>query len=95
MKRRIEAKQRSLWSLTGIRGVAAIWVVVFHLGQGTPNFSIVPGLYSYSLVFNGFRGVDLFFILSGFIMMHAHAKDFEHVELESVRRFALLRLFRI
>ena len=92
---KIEAKQRPLWSLTGIRGVVAIWVVIFHFGQGVPGFSIMPGLYSYALVLNGFRGVDLFFILSGFIMMHVHAKDFERVDIEGFRRFALLRLFRI
>ena len=28
-------------------------------------------------------------------MMHAHAKDFERIDLESIRRFALLRAFRI
>ena len=95
IERSINAKQRPLWSLTGIRGVAAIWVVVYHLGQGVPGFSIVPSLYSSPLVLNGFRGVDLFFILSGFIMMHVHAKDFEHIEMENVRRFALLRLLRI
>lgn len=90
-----DAKYRSLGSLTGIRGAASIWVVIYHFGQGIPGYSIIPSLYSYSFVSNGFRGVDLFFILSGFIMMHAHAKDFVHINLESIRRFAFLRAFRI
>lgn len=90
-----DAKYRSLGSLTGIRGAASIWVVIYHFGQGIPGYSIIPSLYSYSLVSNGFRGVDLFFVLSGFIMMHAHAKDFARIDLESIRRFALLRAFRI
>jgi len=90
-----DAKYRSLESLTGIRGAASVWVVIYHFGQGIPGYSIIPSLYSYSLVSNGFRGVDLFFILSGFIMMHAHAKDFARIDLENIRRFALLRAFRI
>ena len=57
-----DAKYRSLESLTGIRGAASVWVVIYHFGQGIPGYSIIPSLYSYSLVSNGFRGVDLFFI---------------------------------
>ncbi len=58
--------RRQLVSLTGIRGVAAIWVVFFHaysfLGPliGGPDRAQVP------IIRDGYLGVDLFFILSGF-----------------------------
>lgn len=87
---------RSIPSLTGIRGVAALWVVLFHIGDGVPGYKIIPGLNSSSFIYNGFRGVDLFFLLSGFIMMHAHAADFAtDIRRNALKRFAMLRLFRI
>jgi len=56
-----------------LRGIAAILVVLFHtqvifaLRTGTEAFA---GLFK-----SGFRGVDLFFVLSGFIIGHVHGSD--------------------
>ncbi|MEZ0364546.1 acyltransferase family protein [Mycobacterium sp. pUA109] len=55
-------------ALTGLRIVAAVWVVLFHfrplLAEAVPNFSsaLAPVLNC------GAQGVDLFFILSGFVL---------------------------
>lgn len=55
-------------ALTGLRLFAAVWVVLFHfrplLQQAVPEFSsaLAPVLNS------GAQGVDLFFILSGFVL---------------------------
>ena len=58
------------------RAVAALLVVAFHI-----NVFILPDrLYDgqqAGAVFNmGYAGVEFFFVLSGFIMYHIHAKDF-------------------
>jgi peptidoglycan/LPS O-acetylase OafA/YrhL len=55
-------------ALTGLRVIAAIWVVLFHfrplLREAAPDFSdaLAPVLNC------GAQGVDLFFILSGFVL---------------------------
>ncbi|VBA34401.1 hypothetical protein LAUMK136_00688 [Mycobacterium attenuatum] len=55
-------------ALTGLRIVAAVWVVLFHfrpmLGDASPDFraALAP------LLNCGAQGVDLFFILSGFVL---------------------------
>jgi peptidoglycan/LPS O-acetylase OafA/YrhL len=55
-------------ALTGLRIIAAVWVVLFHfrplLWEATPDFSsaLAPVLNC------GAQGVDLFFILSGFVL---------------------------
>lgn len=81
----------ALPSLTGVRGVAALWVLAFHgslfLGVGVPAVS--------PLVDRGWSGVDLFFVLSGFILMHAHQNDFDSVDGAALRRFAWLRFTRV
>ena len=53
-----EQKVDSLPALTGLRGIAALWVVLFHLDAD----HVVP------FIRNGYLGVDIFFILSGFIV---------------------------
>lgn len=66
-------KNRFIPSLTPLRGIAAILVVFFHfhifLGPLTPpdNF-VVSKLYLM---------VDLFFVLSGFIMAHVYGNSFK------------------
>jgi peptidoglycan/LPS O-acetylase OafA/YrhL len=55
-------------ALSGLRIVAAVWVVLFHfrplLAEASPGFSnaLAPVLNA------GAQGVDLFFILSGFVL---------------------------
>ena len=78
--------------LAGLRGICAWWVVFFHslalLGNSIP----LPLAH---LIAHGYLAVDLFFLLSGFVIFlsyHASlAKNFPH----SVGRFYWNRLSRI
>ncbi len=56
-------------ALTGLRGVAALWVLVFHLWQraGAPALALGP-LDVTPLAAHGYLGVDLFFVLSGYLI---------------------------
>jgi peptidoglycan/LPS O-acetylase OafA/YrhL len=90
-----QSQARTLHSLVGIRGIAAVWVVLFHIYLGIPTWPIIKWLHGSLLLRNGFRGVDLFFVLSGFVMMHAHSRDFFRLSLRSIQSFALSRFFRI
>jgi peptidoglycan/LPS O-acetylase OafA/YrhL len=81
-------------ALTGIRGFAAFWVAFHHLREyrragllGMPVFS--------ELSLSGWLAVDLFFILSGFIMMHVHGEEFRSVSIERARSFIWLRFIRV
>jgi peptidoglycan/LPS O-acetylase OafA/YrhL len=72
-------------SLTGLRGLASIWVTLGHL-------TMFDGL----LLSNAGLGVDVFFVLSGFILAHAHARDFAAgLDARTIKRFIGLRLARI
>ena len=88
-------KPQAIPSLTGIRGIAALWVMLFHIGQGIPGYSLLPWLTGSSFIESGFRGVDLFFILSGFIMMHVHAQDFTVLRRRTLWDFMIMRCIRI
>ena len=76
--------RQNLPALTGIRGVAAVLVLLFHL----PMQTSVP------LIRNCWLGVDLFFILSGFILMHVH-RELQALTWPRVRSFFVLRFFRV
>ncbi|MCX7561955.1 acyltransferase [Xanthomonadaceae bacterium XH05] len=56
-------------ALTGLRGIAALWVLVFHLWQftGGPQLSLGP-MDLTPLAARGHFGVDLFFVLSGYLI---------------------------
>ncbi|WP_168198819.1 acyltransferase family protein [Jejubacter calystegiae] len=54
-----------LLSLTGIRGLAALYVMLYHFTYGRTFF-----------LWNGYIGVDLFFILSGYILSLVYADKF-------------------
>lgn len=51
-------------SLDAIRGIAAIFVVTRHTGEYFGGYPF----------FNSFLAVDIFFLLSGFVIAHAYGK---------------------
>ncbi len=58
-------------NLTGIRGLAAIWVVFFHFEAYLKDiFSELKWIFQ--IIDRGYFGVDLFFCLSGFIIAHVY-----------------------
>lgn len=81
-------------SLTGLRGVAALWVVIFHLQMFAGEFGLDP-IKGLPVLRSGWAGVDLFFVLSGFVLMLVHERDFPQLSWPAVFRFAWLRFFRV
>lgn len=60
---------QNLKPLTAMRFFAAMWVVAYHF---TPSL----GLGMPSLIGKGYLGVELFFVLSGFILSHVYMESF-------------------
>src|SRR5262249_39676380 len=82
-------------ALTGIRGFAAVWVVLFHL-QWQGMYQAFPRLEAIRpLVDRGYLGVDLFFILSGFILTWNYGEALADWRPREHVRFEIVRLARI
>lgn len=82
-------------ALTGLRAVAAIWVVLFHLEA---KFSVLARNYpalAYIFPRNGFLGVDLFFVLSGFVIYYNYAGWFQTIRPIPYANFIWMRLARL
>lgn len=56
-------------ALTGLRGFATLWVVAYHLWEflGFPRLAL-GGFDASPLLDNGYFAVDIFFVLSGFLV---------------------------
>ena len=86
---------RKIPALTGIRGYAAIWVVLhhctnigwFHFTGSLARTDDIPFLIP------GYLGVELFFILSGFILIKIYGRT--GYSFESICAFAIGRMFRV
>lgn len=61
-------------ALTSLRGVAAMWVFLFHLDLKRPMFP--PWLLAWVPIGRGYIAVDLFFVLSGFVMALTYRDSF-------------------
>jgi peptidoglycan/LPS O-acetylase OafA/YrhL len=81
-------------SLTGIRGIAALWVVFFHF-RHSPGIQDVINFDRF--VARGYWGVDFFFVLSGFVLSYNYYSIFNKPEFgfADYRRFLVKRLARI
>jgi peptidoglycan/LPS O-acetylase OafA/YrhL len=81
---------RHLQSLTPLRGLAALAVLLFHLTRGGDDTS-VPAFF-----LRGYLGVDLFFVLSGFVLTHVyHASLLSDASWRSAGAFFWARVARI
>ncbi|MFZ4507357.1 MAG: acyltransferase family protein [Fimbriimonas sp.] len=63
-------------SLTPLRGIAALLVVVFHINSLLGFMSLGPVLEGTAFVERGYLWVDFFFVLSGFIITHVYGQRF-------------------
>lgn len=85
------AESNEIKPLTGLRGVAALYVVAFHYLDGL-TFSN-PGK---TFLAHGYLAVDLFFVLSGFVMALSYARMFRAgFSLSAYRKFLGRRLARV
>jgi len=71
--------QKRIPELDGVRGIAILAVLLFHLGM-------VPG---------GYFGVDLFFVLSGFLITQILLTEYEQDGSISLRQFYYRRALRL
>ena len=90
-----DASNRQLSSLTPLRGLAALWVVLYHYcgtAQFFPNLDVTPHSYPIS---KGYLAVDMFFVLSGFVMAHVYRRAFSEGVTEHYRSFLVARIARL
>jgi peptidoglycan/LPS O-acetylase OafA/YrhL len=80
----------------GLRGLAALWVVLFHLAEGShiENLKNLLPNFAYNIFFSlGHLGVAVFFVLSGFVMaLTAHKVKFD---IHNTYKFIARRLARL
>ncbi|WHX65544.1 acyltransferase [Peribacillus frigoritolerans] len=82
---------QTLKSIQMIRGIAAILVVLYHINNlFLSNFNVH---FSYGFFSPGSMGVDVFFVLSGFIMYYIHHSDIG--KKSKLKNFARKRFIRI
>ena len=79
--------------LTGIRGFAAIWVVLYHL-RPTIMAAYPDQVALHNLVGAGYLGVDLFSFLSGFIISYKYSEKLAVWDLRATGRYLWLRFVR-
>lgn len=71
-------------ALDGLRGIAAIAVVLFHYAQ----------MMGIDLVMNSYLAVDFFFLLSGFVIAHAYDKRMDNgLGFKCLMKIRLIRLY--
>jgi peptidoglycan/LPS O-acetylase OafA/YrhL len=64
---KLPLSSRRIPALDGLRGVAVLAVLLHHLSDFIPAVSL-PGKFIKMLLYSGWCGVDLFFVLSGFLI---------------------------
>lgn len=80
-------------ALTSLRGIAALWVVLYHYSvQCFPNLDATQ--YTH-LIHKGYLAVDMFFMLSGFVMTHVYHRAFSDSVSHHYRSFIVARIARV
>ena len=78
------AKTAHFYTMDGLRGVAAVMVVIFHRRFWIPGFEH----------WHGYLAVDFFFILSGFVIGHAYGERLASGRM-SMLDFVIARVIRL
>ena len=88
--------RNEIGALTGLRGVAALWVLLLHAlplldPAREPLLRSVFELLSVA----GYLGVDIFFVLSGFVIAHNYSHAGLHRSVSGYGKFLWKRLARV
>src|SRR5258705_7828485 len=84
---------KELKALTGLRAVAALWVLIFH--SNFRNLPHMPGFVG-SIIGSGYAAVSLFFVLSGFILTYnSLPRDRSQQPFKTPDRYIVARFARI
>jgi len=75
-------------SLTGLRGIVALWVAFFH-------FSFFRNEFIQDIVGKGYVAVDIFFVLSAFLLTVSYAEKFKELNYKVIEVFYKKRINRI
>ena len=76
-------------ALDGLRGVAAVMVVLFHMFEGSArDFQF----HTDQIINHGYLSVDFFFMLSGFVIGYAYDDRWEKMNLWNFCKRRLVRL---
>jgi len=78
--------RRFFGELESLRGIAALTVAFFHISWMNP-------FYELGFIRNGYLMVDLFFVLSGFVICHSYGQNISNGR--ALVRFMWLRLGRL
>ena len=79
-------------SLTGVRGVAAVIIVIYHYGKFRLDLS---GSATVWAVPHGYLPVDMFFMLSGFVIGYVYKDAFVSDPWSNYRTFLIKRFARL
>ena len=82
--------------IDALRGIAAMWVVIFHIGEGgqiAALQAVIPAWFNTAFFKSGHFGVPIFFVLSGFVIALSIGSD--RVTAGYTGRFALRRAIRL
>jgi peptidoglycan/LPS O-acetylase OafA/YrhL len=83
--------QSEIRSLTGLRGLAAAWVVLYHFHQADASAGALG-----TFLRHGYLAVDIFFVLSGFVMALSYTHLFaKGLSVQSFGVFLVRRFARI
>jgi peptidoglycan/LPS O-acetylase OafA/YrhL len=86
--------RRRIVALDGLRAISILFVIIGHLAMnryGTPPYGDYPNV---SIVLSSW-GVELFFVISGFIITRLALAEYESTGNFSIGAFYIRRLFRI
>ena len=82
--------------IDALRGIAAMWVVIFHIGEGgqiATLQAVIPAWFNSAFFKSGHFGVPIFFVLSGFVIALSIGTD--RVTAGYTLRFGLRRSIRL
>ena len=91
--------------IDGVRAIAVIWVLIFHLwffqngeflgGYQSETYDLVFDNFAFSWLVKGGLGVDMFFVISGFLIGSILFKEIKKSDTLNFRRFYARRFLRL